>query len=122
MLCNARQNLTGRIVNTACRMQKERESHCSSHIRLIGWTQPVSRDIRQHSKQRSILIVRSVRVEHNPVGRVTGSCQEVQENLAEGHTEICAASLWDGEVQGTMFCTRKESQQSSMENQTSLSS
>jgi len=53
--------------------KKKKILHHSSHIRLIRWTLPVSRDIGEHNEQAESTSVCSVQVGHRPGVRVTSS-------------------------------------------------
>jgi len=53
--------------------KKKKKLHHSSHIRLIRWTLPVSRDIGEHNEQAESTSVCSVHVGHKPGVRVTSS-------------------------------------------------
>jgi len=57
------------------RTEEEEEITSSSHIRLIRWTLPVSRDIGEHNEQAESTSVWSVQVGHKPGVRVTSSGQ-----------------------------------------------
>jgi len=72
--------------------KKKKKLHHSSHIRLIRWTLPVSRDIGEHNEQAESTTVCSVQVGHKPGVRVTSSGHSAKQPPGRAQVEV---DSWD---------------------------
>jgi len=79
--------------------KKKKKLHHSSHIRLIRWTLPVSRDIGEHNEQAESTSVCSVQAGHKPGVRVTSSGHSAKQppGRAQVESSKITTPVYEGE-------------------------
>jgi len=79
--------------------KKKKKLHQSSHIRMIRWTQPVSRAIGEHNEQAESTSVCSVQVGHKPGMRVTSSGHSAKQppGRAQVESSKITTPVYEGE-------------------------
>jgi len=99
--------------NYYVRMGKKKKLHHSSHIRLIRWTRPVSRDTGQHNQQTDITSVCSVPVGHKPGVRVTTSGHSAKQPPGRAQMEPSRITTPVYEGESTVWSNQRDGQQNS---------